>query len=491
MNEVDQAKLLATFLGVLKKENSRLKEVLAEELYKELQEELDKQSGTQYLQIDELDQPVPVQVFKGEKGETGPQGRKGPKGDRGETGPQGLSGPSGPQGPQGNIGPMGPQGLQGPKGEQGPAGKDGKDGKDGSIPDIKPVEDKLLNLFEQFKGTVSGQVTRMAYAKNAGSGEVRLLRLDDVDTSSLGNGKYLRYNSTTGNLEFADVVGGGGASSFDDLTGTINDNQIPQLDNYLAVANLTSINSSIVPSANVTYDLGTPSLAWRDLYLSGDSIFLGNVPIRREGNTIRLPEDARIGNETFNNRFALLIDFNIERSTLRSRIDDRLQVTNAFSTFTTKTDSLTANNSLLSLINDRIQVGNVSSVGLSGNYNDLINKPVLSSFATNASLDRYLEVANTTNFVDNSQLDNYLEVANANFIQSANNIGSGTGIFSSTINNRLQLRSLSSGSNITLAVQDDSIVISSAGTDSSAAIDFGLITSAVDADTRRDYGTIT
>jgi len=360
MNEVDQAKLLATFLGVLKKENSRLKDVLAEELYKELQEELDKQSGTQYLQIDELDQPVPVQVFKGEKGETGPRGPKGLKGDRGEQGPRGLIGPQGPQGLEGKIGPMGPQGLQGPQGEQGPAGKDGKDG---TSPDIKPVEDRLLDLFEKFKGTVSGQVTRMAYAKNAGSGEVRLLRLDDVDTSSLGDGKYLRYNATTGNIEFSSVVGGGGASSYNDLT------DLPNLDQYLQVANANFV--------------------------------------------------------------------------IQDTLDNYLQVANA-------------------------------------------------SSVTPEQLSNYLEVANSTNFVLNNELDNYLQVANANFIQSANNTGSGTGIFLSTINNRLQLRSLSSGSNISLAVQDDSIVISSsAGTDSSAAIDFGLITSAVDADTRRDYGTIT
>ena len=30
---------------------------------------------------------------------------------------------------------------------------------------------------------------------------------DDVDISSLGNGKFLKYNSTTGKLEFTDEVG--------------------------------------------------------------------------------------------------------------------------------------------------------------------------------------------------------------------------------------------------------------------------------------------
>ena len=42
----------------------------------------------------------------------------------------------------------------------------------------------------------------------SGGGEVRLLNLDDVDTSSLGNGKFLVFNSTTQKLEFTDQVDG-------------------------------------------------------------------------------------------------------------------------------------------------------------------------------------------------------------------------------------------------------------------------------------------
>jgi cytoskeletal protein CcmA (bactofilin family) len=39
------------------------------------------------------------------------------------------------------------------------------------------------------------------------------------------------------------------------------------------------INSAIVPAANVTYDLGTSLMRWKDLYLSGSSIVLGNSTI--------------------------------------------------------------------------------------------------------------------------------------------------------------------------------------------------------------------
>jgi hypothetical protein len=47
-----------------------------------------------------------------------------------------------------------------------------------------------------------------------------------------------------------------------------------------AGANLLAVSSSIIPNANVTYDLGTSSLRWRDLYLSGNTIDLGGNQIK-------------------------------------------------------------------------------------------------------------------------------------------------------------------------------------------------------------------
>ena len=62
---------------------------------------------------------------------------------------------------------------------------------------------KLQLEFRHFKDMVIKQM-----ASIGGGGEVRLLNLDDVDTSSLGNGKFLAYNSVTRKLEFTDQVDG-------------------------------------------------------------------------------------------------------------------------------------------------------------------------------------------------------------------------------------------------------------------------------------------
>ena len=53
-------------------------------------------------------------------------------------------------------------------------------------------------------------------ASIGGGGEVNLLKLDDVDTGALADGKVLSYNASTGKLVFA--TSSGGASNLADLS---------------------------------------------------------------------------------------------------------------------------------------------------------------------------------------------------------------------------------------------------------------------------------
>ena len=63
--------------------------------------------------------------------------------------------------------------------------------------------ERLRLEFDKFRKLVNLQM-----ASIGGGGETRLLKLDDVDTSSLGNGKFLVFNSTTNKLEFTDQIDG-------------------------------------------------------------------------------------------------------------------------------------------------------------------------------------------------------------------------------------------------------------------------------------------
>lgn len=157
IQDVANAKILATLIGLLKKQRV--------ELTKELKEE-------SINLFESLEIPAPLKGDTGERGEQGPQGAKGekgdsvsaselaeqlrtlkgdkgdtgdigPQGDKGDTGDkgdkgdkgdtgargfrgyEGLQGVIGPEGQKGNQGEKGPQGIQGVRGENGVKGDDG------------------------------------------------------------------------------------------------------------------------------------------------------------------------------------------------------------------------------------------------------------------------------------------------------------------------------------------------------------------------------
>lgn len=68
-------------------------------------------------------------------------------------------------------------------------------------------------------------------------------------------------------------------------------------DGWVAAAagatSLSSVSGNIIPSQNEQFDLGTSSLRWRDLYLSGNTIDLGGREIRTTANgDIRFSDSA-------------------------------------------------------------------------------------------------------------------------------------------------------------------------------------------------------
>jgi hypothetical protein len=116
---------------------------------------------------------------------------------------------------------------------------------------------KKLRFLEQAIGKIA--------ATGPGSGEVRLLRLDDVDTRNLGNNKALFYNEANAKLEFRTISGGTEGSSSES-------------------ANLISVTTAIIPDQDSTYDIGTPEKRWGTLYLANNTIDLGGAIISSDGS---------------------------------------------------------------------------------------------------------------------------------------------------------------------------------------------------------------
>lgn len=71
-----------------------------------------------------------------------------------------------------------------------------------------------------------------------------------------------------------------------------------------ATASQVNITGNLLPTANVTYNLGSPSLRWKDGYFSGNSITLGNIVLKNtSGNTLAFfgPDGTTPGTLSSNN----------------------------------------------------------------------------------------------------------------------------------------------------------------------------------------------
>ncbi len=90
---------------------------------------------------------------------------------------------------------------------------------------------------------------------------------------------------------------GGAATSFSQLSGTIG---LSQISNGLITPGKLNLNSSLIPTDNESYDLGSASFRWRDLYLSGSSIRLGNAVITASGSSVVLPAGSTIAGTAIN-----------------------------------------------------------------------------------------------------------------------------------------------------------------------------------------------
>jgi hypothetical protein len=65
--------------------------------------------------------------------------------------------------------------------------------------------------------------------------------------------------------------------------------------NNAGLTSLENLESTVAPRFNGVYDLGVPSRRWRDLYLTGNTIFLGNATISSTGSLVNLPTGSRVG----------------------------------------------------------------------------------------------------------------------------------------------------------------------------------------------------
>jgi hypothetical protein len=61
---------------------------------------------------------------------------------------------------------------------------------------------------------------------------------------------------------------------------------------------IAGVNSNLIPTTNVTYNLGSATNRWNDIWLANSTIHLGEATISASGPNIQLPATVQIGNVT-------------------------------------------------------------------------------------------------------------------------------------------------------------------------------------------------
>ena len=141
------------------------------------------------------------------------------------------------------------------------------------------VTDKLFELANGVTGTPSGDV---GIVIERGDSDNVFIGFDESsDEVTFGTGSFT--GASTGNLTLSDAnvrVGGLNATGNTTLDGnvTIGDSS----DDTITVNGRFA--TALVPDTNITYDLGTSSLRWRDIYLSGNTIDLNGATISGDGS---------------------------------------------------------------------------------------------------------------------------------------------------------------------------------------------------------------
>ena len=184
---------------------------------------------------------------------------------------------------------------------------------------------------------VSGSPTLISFGAGGGIADLSSNSIADLgDVSSLSgiaDGQALLWNAANSRFEYGNVVASG--STYGDS-------------NVLTLLN-GGVSTSIVPSANVTYDLGNATNRWGDLYLSGNTIILGDVTISSDS-----------GNLSFNSNNLATENF------VTARINALIAgAPEAVDTLAEIANAIANSNATL------------SAVAFSGDYNDTINRPTM------------------------------------------------------------------------------------------------------------------
>jgi len=185
----------------------------------------------------------------------------------------------------------------------------GGGGGSGSITQVSDVTTGAVSNARLAAGIASTNISNASITGNvlAGnvlvSGEIRIANTLVAD-SIYSNGMIILNKSGGAALNFVDDVNDTADTSiyydniYDHMAFSVNSNVIFKL-NANANGNSAVISSNLLPSSNNIFDLGASNFRWKDLYLSGSTIYLGSAQITSPGaGIVNLPAGSTINGST-------------------------------------------------------------------------------------------------------------------------------------------------------------------------------------------------
>ena len=167
----------------------------------------------------------------------------------------------------------------------------------------KPITDfkSLQKEFINFKQKVVEQLGSLG-----GGGAVRISDMDDLDTTGREDGDSLIYNSSTNKFTFSSNANSPNFSNQLSLEDSIDGNLLMNGtdssstdagDDFLQESGvnggrdldhniLQKLTSDIIPQASATYDLGSDTHRFRNLYLESDTVDIGGATISSDGSGV-------------------------------------------------------------------------------------------------------------------------------------------------------------------------------------------------------------
>ena len=167
----------------------------------------------------------------------------------------------------------------------------------------KPITDfeSLQKEFINFKHKVVEQLSSLG-----GGGAVRINDMDDLDTSGREDGDSLIYNSSTNKYTFSSASTPPDLSNQLSLEDSIDGNLLMNGtdssstdagDDFLQESGVNSgrdfdhnllqeLTSDIIPQAGGTYNLGSETKRFKNLYLESNTVDIGGAPISSDGSGV-------------------------------------------------------------------------------------------------------------------------------------------------------------------------------------------------------------